>query len=177
MSCDRRGAAVGSAAVTNAATAAGNAGELSRAWSPRTGRRVMPAAFNLAALNADQVRLTFIGHATFLIESPQLVRIATDYNDYVQAAGRARHRHHEPCPRHPLHRSSRSGDQIRAARLGAEPRRAGDLGSEISRRARAQRADQYPRLGPAAPSATAIRSSFSRSPICASRISAICITR
>src|SRR6202035_2328494 len=36
--------------------------------------RVIPAAFNLAALNADQVRLTFIGHATFLIESPQLVR-------------------------------------------------------------------------------------------------------
>ncbi len=37
----------------------------------------------LAALNADQVRITFVGHATFLIESPQLVRIATDYNDYV----------------------------------------------------------------------------------------------
>ena len=41
-------------------------------------------AFNLAALNSDQVRLTFLGHATFLIESPQLVRIATDYNDYVR---------------------------------------------------------------------------------------------
>jgi L-ascorbate metabolism protein UlaG (beta-lactamase superfamily) len=36
------------------------------------------------ALNADQVRLTYIGHSTFLIESPQLVRIATDYNDYVR---------------------------------------------------------------------------------------------
>jgi L-ascorbate metabolism protein UlaG (beta-lactamase superfamily) len=45
---------------------------------------LIPAAFKLAALNADQVRLTFIGHATFLIESPQLVRIATDYNDYVK---------------------------------------------------------------------------------------------
>jgi L-ascorbate metabolism protein UlaG (beta-lactamase superfamily) len=44
----------------------------------------MPVAFRLAALNADQVRLTFIGHATFLIESPQLVRIVTDYNDYVR---------------------------------------------------------------------------------------------
>ncbi len=42
------------------------------------------AAFRIAALNADQVRLTFVGHATFLIESPQLVRIATDYNDYVR---------------------------------------------------------------------------------------------
>jgi L-ascorbate metabolism protein UlaG (beta-lactamase superfamily) len=46
--------------------------------------RVIPAAFDLTALNADQVRLTFIGHATFLIESPQRVRIATDYNDYVR---------------------------------------------------------------------------------------------
>jgi len=46
--------------------------------------RVIPAAFDVAALNADQVRITFVGHATFLIESPQLVRIATDYNDYVR---------------------------------------------------------------------------------------------
>ena len=45
--------------------------------------RLMPAALRLA-LNADQVRLTYVGHSTFLIESPQLVRIATDYNDYVQ---------------------------------------------------------------------------------------------
>ena len=44
----------------------------------------MPAAFKLAALDAGQVRLTFIGHSTFLIESPQLVRIVTDYNDYVR---------------------------------------------------------------------------------------------
>jgi L-ascorbate metabolism protein UlaG (beta-lactamase superfamily) len=41
-------------------------------------------AFDLAALNSDQVRLTFLGHATFLIESPLLVRIATDYNDYIK---------------------------------------------------------------------------------------------
>jgi len=43
-----------------------------------------PAALRLAALNPDQVRITFIGHASFLIESPELVRIATDYNDYVK---------------------------------------------------------------------------------------------
>ena len=43
-----------------------------------------PVAFRLATLNADQVRISYIGHATFLIESPQLVRIATDYNDYVR---------------------------------------------------------------------------------------------
>src|SRR5690242_1599566 len=43
-----------------------------------------PVAFRRVALDADQVRITFVGHATFLIESPQLVRIATDYNDYVR---------------------------------------------------------------------------------------------
>jgi L-ascorbate metabolism protein UlaG (beta-lactamase superfamily) len=46
--------------------------------------RVIPAAWQLAALNPDQVRITFEGHSTFLIESPQQVRIATDYNDYVR---------------------------------------------------------------------------------------------
>jgi L-ascorbate metabolism protein UlaG (beta-lactamase superfamily) len=46
--------------------------------------RVTPASLRMAALAAGQVRVTFIGHATFLIESPQLVRIATDYNDYVR---------------------------------------------------------------------------------------------
>jgi L-ascorbate metabolism protein UlaG (beta-lactamase superfamily) len=45
---------------------------------------LVPAAFDLAALTADQVRITYIGHATFEIESPQGVRIATDYNDYVR---------------------------------------------------------------------------------------------
>lgn len=37
-----------------------------------------------AALASDQVRITYAGHSTFLIESPRLVRIATDYNDYVR---------------------------------------------------------------------------------------------
>jgi L-ascorbate metabolism protein UlaG (beta-lactamase superfamily) len=45
--------------------------------------RLTPAALRLA-LNPDQVRITYSGHSTFLIESPQLVRIATDYNDYVR---------------------------------------------------------------------------------------------
>ncbi len=78
---------------------------------------VQPAAFRLAALEHDQVRITYIGHATFLIESPQLVRIATDYNDYVRPPVMPdivtmNHAH----PTH-LHRSSRSGHQARAARL------------------------------------------------------------
>jgi L-ascorbate metabolism protein UlaG (beta-lactamase superfamily) len=46
--------------------------------------RPIPAALRLAALESDQVRLSYIGHATFLIESPQGVRIVTDYNDYVR---------------------------------------------------------------------------------------------
>lgn len=45
---------------------------------------VMPASLRLAALSSDQVRITYIGHSTFLLESPRLVRIATDYNDYVK---------------------------------------------------------------------------------------------
>ena len=45
--------------------------------------RIIPAGLKLA-LNADQVRITYIGHSTFLIESPQLVRIATDYNGYIR---------------------------------------------------------------------------------------------
>jgi L-ascorbate metabolism protein UlaG (beta-lactamase superfamily) len=45
---------------------------------------LLPAAFQRTSLDADQARITFVGHATFLIESPQLVRIATDYNDYVR---------------------------------------------------------------------------------------------
>src|SRR6266700_5105908 len=45
---------------------------------------IIPAALRLA-LTSEQVRLTYVGHSTFLIESPQLVRIATDYNDYVRS--------------------------------------------------------------------------------------------
>jgi L-ascorbate metabolism protein UlaG (beta-lactamase superfamily) len=45
--------------------------------------RIVPAALRLA-LNPDQVRVTFAGHSTFLIESPQGVRVATDYNDYIR---------------------------------------------------------------------------------------------
>ena len=46
----------------------------------------LPAAFRVAALERDQLRLTYVGHATFLIETPQSVRIATDYNDWVKPA-------------------------------------------------------------------------------------------
>jgi len=48
--------------------------------------RVIPAAFRLAALTPHQVRITYIGHSSFLLESPQLVRIVTDYNGYNRPA-------------------------------------------------------------------------------------------
>ncbi len=46
--------------------------------------RPIPAALRLAALASDQVRITYAGHSTFLLESARDVRIATDYNDYVR---------------------------------------------------------------------------------------------
>ena len=46
--------------------------------------RIVPAAFRVAALKDGEARINYIGHSTFLIESPRLVRIATDYNDYVK---------------------------------------------------------------------------------------------
>src|SRR3954464_4671049 len=72
--------------------------------------RLMPAALRLA-LNPDQIRVTYSGHSTFLIESPQLVRIATDYNAYVRPPAlpaiapmnhaHATHKPHHPDPRIP----------------------------------------------------------------------------
>jgi L-ascorbate metabolism protein UlaG (beta-lactamase superfamily) len=43
-----------------------------------------PTAVRLAALERNQLRLTYVGHATFLIETPDGVRIATDYSDWVK---------------------------------------------------------------------------------------------
>src|SRR5688572_30312064 len=45
---------------------------------------VQRASLQLAALEASEARLTFVGHATWLIESPGGVSIATDYNDYIR---------------------------------------------------------------------------------------------
>jgi L-ascorbate metabolism protein UlaG (beta-lactamase superfamily) len=46
--------------------------------------RAIPASFNLTSLGADEVRISYVGHSTFLLESPRGVTIATDYNDYVK---------------------------------------------------------------------------------------------
>jgi L-ascorbate metabolism protein UlaG (beta-lactamase superfamily) len=47
-------------------------------------RLSQPASFRQVALQPNEVRLDFIGHSTWLIESASGVRIATDYNDYVR---------------------------------------------------------------------------------------------
>ena len=41
------------------------------------------AAYSPAALNADEVKLTYIGHSSFIIESPGGTRIVTDYAGYA----------------------------------------------------------------------------------------------
>jgi L-ascorbate metabolism protein UlaG (beta-lactamase superfamily) len=46
--------------------------------------RATPAALRLATLGGDQARISYVGHSTFLVESPRGVKIATDYNDYVK---------------------------------------------------------------------------------------------
>ncbi|MBM3511763.1 MAG: MBL fold metallo-hydrolase [Alphaproteobacteria bacterium] len=44
------------------------------------------AAFSLANVPAEQVRLTFVGHASFEIETAEGIRAVTDYNGYIRPA-------------------------------------------------------------------------------------------
>ena len=48
------------------------------------GPRIHRASLRPVVLKPTEVRLTFVGHATFLIESAGGVKIATDYNDYLR---------------------------------------------------------------------------------------------
>jgi L-ascorbate metabolism protein UlaG (beta-lactamase superfamily) len=43
--------------------------------------KLIPAAYEVAQLEEGEVRLSFLGHASFLIESPLGVTIVTDYSD------------------------------------------------------------------------------------------------
>jgi L-ascorbate metabolism protein UlaG (beta-lactamase superfamily) len=47
-----------------------------------------PSAIRRVALVSDVVPIKFIGHATFVVRSPQDVVIVTDYNDYYRAGVR-----------------------------------------------------------------------------------------
>lgn len=46
--------------------------------------RISPVSRAVAAPAAGHVALTFVGHASFVIESPGGVRAVTDFNDYVR---------------------------------------------------------------------------------------------
>lgn len=49
----------------------------------RAAPRIMLAAVTPKP-GPDEAAITFVGHATFLVESPGGIRVATDYNDYVR---------------------------------------------------------------------------------------------
>ncbi len=68
------------------AMAAGADRCLALSEAPRLRPPIEKAAFRLAALKPTDVRITFVGHATFLIESAGGIASATDYNDYVRPA-------------------------------------------------------------------------------------------
>jgi L-ascorbate metabolism protein UlaG (beta-lactamase superfamily) len=44
--------------------------------------RVQPVAYQPAAIAENQVQVTYIGHSTFIIESHQGIKVATDYAGY-----------------------------------------------------------------------------------------------
>lgn len=48
------------------------------------GLTIHRVAVQPTALQSNQAQITFVGHSTFEITSPEGVRIATDYNDYVR---------------------------------------------------------------------------------------------
>ncbi|MGD9868342.1 MAG: MBL fold metallo-hydrolase, partial [Hyphomicrobiales bacterium] len=74
------GAAGAAPAVSRCLAVAENLGPVMRVAyrGPDTVSGFRPRA-RTASLQNDEVRITFVGHATFLIESPGGVRIATDY--------------------------------------------------------------------------------------------------
>ena len=48
------------------------------------GAKVQRAAVRTTQLKPQEVRITYWGHSTFMLESPGGVRMATDYNDYIR---------------------------------------------------------------------------------------------
>ena len=53
-----------------------------QAFSERSGAPIIPVRLE-SAPPAETLAITFIGHATFLIESPKGVDVATDYSGYI----------------------------------------------------------------------------------------------
>ena len=146
---------------------------------PGDGRRLpsvvpSPASRRPGRRPTATVKLTYAGHSTYVIETPGGVRIATDFSGVLRHRPAAARRHHEQGAPHPLHRLPGSRHRTCAARL--EPRgRPGQTCAHRRRRLHPQRADRHPQTAQRwRPTAT--RSSSSRSPACASAISAICTT-
>ena len=111
--------------------------EAPRLCSPPTSRPV--------ALKPTEVRMTFVGHSTWLIESPGAVKIATDYNDYLRPSvvpdiatmNRA----------HTTHYSNFPDPAIKHVLRGWNPEGGpGQARHDRRRRSRAQRLHQHPRL-------------------------------
>lgn len=70
------------AALAFLVAGAAQAEEVERACPPMIAQA--PSLVRTVALAPDEAAITFVGHATFEIVSPEGVRIATDYNDNVR---------------------------------------------------------------------------------------------
>ena len=107
--------------------------------------RAMPAALRLAELAADQARISYVGHSTFLLESPRNVKIATDYNDYVKPRVLPDIANWRTT--HPTHYTDLRARQINTLRGRGRPTPARTIcrvGKSVDVRIR--NADQYPQL-------------------------------
>ena len=74
------------AQILLAAQATAAAPDQCLALAQNTNSLVQSTSWKVAQLEPSEVRLSYIGHSTFLIESASGVKIATDYNDYVRPA-------------------------------------------------------------------------------------------
>ena len=137
---------------------------------------MVPASLQVAALKGDEVRISYVGHATFLIESPQGVKIATDYNDYVKprvipdiaTMNHAHSTHYTDNPDPAIKHVLRG--------WGPTPRNPPGMTSLSATSASATSRLTSATTSPAPPRSTATRSLCSRSPDCASPTWATCTT-
>lgn len=109
-------------------------GPPARAQSDEPGCRPEMASHRLpiqrATLAKDEVRLTFVGHATFIIETPGGVRAATDYNDYVRPPGTPDIATMNKA--HSTHYSNRPDPAIKQLLRGWDPSGAGPAKHDIT---------------------------------------------
>jgi L-ascorbate metabolism protein UlaG (beta-lactamase superfamily) len=85
MSCLRLLLVLSTALTLSALPAPASAQGVDRCFAlSEAPRPIVPASLRLVSLAQSEVRLSFVGHATWLIESAGGIRIATDYNDYIR---------------------------------------------------------------------------------------------